>query len=186
MLLRLLLLFTLVPLLELLLLLEIGDAIGLVPTLALVFGTGAAGAWMARREGMRSWNAVQAELAQGRVPGRELLHSLLILVAGAVLLTPGVLTDAAGLLLLVRPLRSRLIAGLRKHFEARVMGGAGYGPNGRVAFMMWGAEGPDVRRNRAGGEEGEDAVEIHRRGADGSRKDGSRDEDTRRPRVIEM
>lgn len=120
MLLRLFLLFTLVPVAELALLIRIGGWIGLGPTLALVIGTGAAGAWLARREGLRSWLAVQGELAEGRIPTEELVHGLLILVAGIVLLTPGVLTDAAGLLLLVRPVRKGLIGRLRKTFSRQI------------------------------------------------------------------
>ncbi|MFQ5691075.1 MAG: FxsA family protein, partial [Gemmatimonadota bacterium] len=129
MLLRLFLLFTLVPLLELMLLLRIGAVVGLAPTLLLVLGTGVAGAWMARREGARSWQAVQSELAAGRFPGEQLLHSLLVLIAGIVLVTPGVLTDLAGILLLVPPVRTGLIRHLRRSFADRVEPGApGPGP----------------------------------------------------------
>lgn len=120
--LRLFLLFTLVPLLELAVLLRLGSLIGLGPTLLLVVATGVAGAWLARREGLRSWRAVQRELAAGRFPGAELLHGVLILVAGVVLVTPGVLTDALGILLLVRPARRRIVAGLRTRFAPRVEG----------------------------------------------------------------
>ncbi len=120
MLLRLFLLFTLVPLIELAILIEIGQLIGLLPTLALVIGTGAAGAWLARREGARSWRAVQRELGVGRLPGRELVHGLIVLIAGIVLVTPGVLTDVAGLLLLLRPVRRAVIRKLQDHYARRL------------------------------------------------------------------
>lgn len=141
MLIRLLLLFTLVPLLELVLLLRIGDLVGLLPTLALVIATGVAGAWLARQEGLRAWLAVQRELAAGRIPTEELVHGLLVLVAGAVLVTPGVLTDAAGLLLLVRPVRGALIRRLRERYRQRLEQGTLGGPSFR--FVWLGSSPPD-------------------------------------------
>lgn len=121
---RLFLLFTLIPIAELALLIRIGGWLGLGPTLLLVVGTGAAGAWLARREGLRSWLAVQGELAQGKLPGESLVHAVLILVAGIVLLTPGVITDVAGILLLVPPVRKGLIARLRERFAGQIERGA--------------------------------------------------------------
>lgn len=118
MLLRLFLLFTLVPLVELAVLIRIGTLFGFAPTLLLVIGTGVTGAWLARREGLRSWRAVQEELTAGRMPGEELVHGLLILVAGVVLITPGVFTDLAGILLLVRPVRTAIIGHLQRRLEA--------------------------------------------------------------------
>lgn len=130
--LRLFLAFTLIPLVELWLLLRIGAVLGAVPTLGLVVITGLAGASLARREGARAWLAVQAELVAGRIPGRELLEALLVLVAGIVLVTPGVLTDLAGLALLFRPIRSRLVRGLERRYgnmlEARGDSGSSQGP----------------------------------------------------------
>lgn len=101
MILRLFLLFTLVPITELWLLLRLGRTLGPLPTLALVLGTGALGAWLAHREGVRAWSAVHRELEAGRLPGRQLIDALLIFVAGVVLLTPGLLTDVAGFFLLI-------------------------------------------------------------------------------------
>ena len=124
MLFRLFLLFTLIPIAELALLIRIGGWLGLGPTLLLVVGTGAAGAWLARREGLRSWQAVQGELAQGKLPGESLVHAVLILVAGIVLLTPGVITDVAGLLLLLPPVRKGLIVRLRERFRGQIESGA--------------------------------------------------------------
>ncbi len=121
---RLFLLFTLVPLVELALLIRIGEWLGVLPTVALVVTTGIVGAALARREGIRTWRRVQDELAAGRVPGGELLHALMVVVAGAFLVTPGVLTDVAGLGLLVRPLRSAVIGRVRSSLEARVAGGS--------------------------------------------------------------
>ncbi len=100
---RLLILFTLVPLLELLLLVKLGEVIGFWATVALVVATGALGALLTRIQGLRVLRQVQAELREGRVPAERLLDGLLILIAGAVLLTPGLITDALGFFLLVPP-----------------------------------------------------------------------------------
>jgi UPF0716 protein FxsA len=157
MLLRLFLLFTLVPITELWLLIRIGGLIGLPATLALVLFTGAAGAALARREGLRSWLSVQGELADGRLPGTELVHGVLILIAGIVLLTPGVLTDLMGLALLIRPIRRRLIARLRKRFEQQLEAGTAGFVGGPGLGVFWGGGMPGGepragRPDRPGGE----------------------------------
>jgi UPF0716 protein FxsA len=119
MLLRLLLLFILVPLIEVALLIQIGDWMGVLPTIGLVIFTGVVGAALARREGLRTWRAIQAELAAGRLPGDRMVDGLLILLAGAVLVTPGVLTDTIGFLLLVPPVRARVRTWLKERFRLR-------------------------------------------------------------------
>ena len=117
---RLILLFTLLPLAELSLLLRIGEWLGAGPTVGLVIATGVVGAWLARREGLRTWGRVQADLASGKMPGEELLHALLVFIAGVVLVTPGVLTDVAGLLLLVRPAREIVARKLQRRLASQV------------------------------------------------------------------
>lgn len=119
---RLLLAFTLVPIVELWLLFRIGGWLGAGPTLVLVVLTGVVGATLARREGVHAWNAVQAELVAGRTPGRKLLEAVLVLIAGVVLVTPGVLTDALGLALLVRPVRAGLVNRLEQRFQRGLEG----------------------------------------------------------------
>ena len=121
--LRLLLLFTLVPLVELYALIRLGSLIGAGPTILLVLGTGAAGAWLARREGFRSWSAVQSELAAGRLPAEELLHALVVVIAGVLLVTPGVFTDAFGLLMLIRPVRAAMIRRARSRIDRSIQSG---------------------------------------------------------------
>jgi UPF0716 protein FxsA len=120
---RLALLFVLVPLAELALLVRLGQFLGLWPTLGLVVATGFAGAALARAEGLRAVRRVQAELAEGRVPGTALLDGLGILVGGALLLTPGLLTDVAGFLLLLPPTRRWLRGRVQRALERRVESG---------------------------------------------------------------
>lgn len=105
---RLALLFVIVPLLELALLVQLGQWVGLWPTLILVFTTGVAGAALARSQGLRAVASVQSEMAQGRIPAGSLLDGLAILVGGAFLLTPGLITDIAGFSLLI-PFTRRIV-----------------------------------------------------------------------------
>jgi UPF0716 protein FxsA len=102
---RLVLLFITVPIVELAVLIQLGRWIGLWPTLAIIAVTGILGAMLASREGLRAWHAFQLEMAQGRMPGRPILDGLSIFAGGALLLTPGLLTDVLGFTLLARPTR---------------------------------------------------------------------------------
>ncbi len=117
---RLFLLFTAVPLVELYLLISIGQVIGAMNTILLVLLTGIVGAWLAQREGVRTIGRIQALLANGEMPGKELIDALLILVAGFVLITPGVVTDVLGLLLLFPVTRSVIRNWLAKNFQQRI------------------------------------------------------------------
>jgi UPF0716 protein FxsA len=114
MLLRLILLFTLVPLLELYLLLAIAVRTSPQFTFALVIATGVLGAVLARRQGFRWRQKMATQLQQGEVPTDGLLDGLMIFIAGALLLTPGVLTDLLGFALLITPLRSLVKARIRR------------------------------------------------------------------------
>lgn len=131
MLLRLLLLFTLVPLAELALLVWLDRRTSLGITLAVVLSTGFLGAALARWQGLKVWTAFRAELAAGRLPANAAIDGLLVLVAAAFLLTPGLLTDTAGFLLLVPAVRAfvrpRLLARLRRKVEVRMRGFRGPG-----------------------------------------------------------
>jgi UPF0716 protein FxsA len=108
---KLLLLFTVVPLVELYLLVWVAERVGFWSTVALVLLTGALGAAMARAEGLRVFTSWQRALAQGRLPADGVVSGLLVLVGGVLLVTPGVLTDAVGFCLLLPPTR-RLVAAL--------------------------------------------------------------------------
>lgn len=103
-------LFIVVPILELALLIQLGQWVGVAPTVLLVAVTGLGGALLARTQGVRTLASVQLELARGRLPARSLMDGASILVGGAFLMTPGILTDVAGFALLVPPTR-RLIQG---------------------------------------------------------------------------
>jgi UPF0716 protein FxsA len=117
MLLKLFLAFTLIPIIELYLLIEVGTIIGTLNTVILVIATGFAGAWLARLQGMQTMIRVRSSLQQGIMPTEELMDALLIFMAGIVLLTPGFITDAAGLLLLIPETRSHFKRFLRYKFD---------------------------------------------------------------------
>lgn len=160
---RLFLLFTLVPLAELALLIEVGERIGAGPTVALVLVTGIVGAWLARREGTRSWRTVRRELAAGTLPAEELLGTALVVLSGAFLVTPGILTDVVGLLLLARPVRGRIAGRIRRSLQARLEEGAVH------VFTSGGPFGPGTGR----GPDPEEAPEgWHRREASGAEPPG--------------
>lgn len=150
---RLILLFVTIPLVELAILLQVGQWIGLWPTVGLVVATGIAGAALARHQGLRAFLAVQQELASGRLPGRSLLDGLSILVGGAFLLTPGILTDIAGFSLLLPFSRRWLQRAVQRRLERRISEGTVqfrvFTPGGGVS-TRWGEVGTKPPRPRDG------------------------------------
>jgi UPF0716 protein FxsA len=120
---RLFLLFTVVPLVELYLLIAIGRMFGPLPTIGLVLLTGALGAWFARLEGARVIRRWQEAMARQQLPKDGVIDGFLIFVGGVMLITPGVLTDIAGLSMVMPPTR-RVIAGfVRTWFERQIAAG---------------------------------------------------------------
>ena len=100
---KLLALFVIVPFVELYILIELGKSIGALPTLGIVVITGIAGAALAKHQGLGVWQRIQAELSSGHMPGDVLFDGLLVLIGSVLLLTPGILTDITGFILLVPP-----------------------------------------------------------------------------------
>jgi UPF0716 protein FxsA len=120
---RLFLLFTVVPLIELYLLIAIGRILGPIPTIGLVLLTGALGAWFARLEGARVIRSWQEALARQELPKDGVIDGFLIFIGGVMLITPGILTDIAGLSMVMPPSR-RVIAGfVRAWFERQIASG---------------------------------------------------------------
>jgi UPF0716 protein FxsA len=111
-------LFVLVPLVELALLVQVGQWVGVLPTVGLVAVTGLAGAALARSQGLRALGDLRREAAAGRVPAGSFLDGASILVGGLLLLTPGILSDALGFALLLPPTR-RVLQGWAMERMAR-------------------------------------------------------------------
>ena len=106
--------FVAVPLAEIYLLIQVGSLVGALPTVVLVVVTAVLGAWLVRMQGLGALARVQGALAQGSLPAVPLLEGAMLLVAGALLLTPGFFTDALGFLVLVPSLRGRAASWLLK------------------------------------------------------------------------
>jgi UPF0716 protein FxsA len=117
---RFFLLFTLVPLLELYILIKIGSYIGAFQTVALVVFTALFGIVIARIEGLRKLQQIKQSLSQGIVPAEEMVDGVLIFVAGILLIIPGVLTDLFALVLLIPYTRTLFKRWLRRRFDRMV------------------------------------------------------------------
>lgn len=118
---RLFALFLLVPIVELYLLLAIGQRVGFWPTLGLIVVTAVLGSYLAKREGFGVWQRAQAKLAQGTLPSDEVLDGLIVLVSAALLLTPGVLTDLVGVLGLLPHTRALVRKALHQRLQHRLV-----------------------------------------------------------------
>lgn len=114
---KLFLAFTAIPFIEIYLLIKVGSFIGAFNTVVIVILTGLLGAWLARLEGIRTMTRVRESLDRGELPAEEMLDGMLIFMAGAVLLTPGFITDLAGLGILIPKTRYWFKRWLRKRFD---------------------------------------------------------------------
>lgn len=113
------LVFIVVPLMELFIIIQVNEVIGPLWTIAALVLMSLLGAWLLRREGTRAWSRFRGALAEGRVPGDEVLEGALVLFGGALLLTPGFASDALGVLLMIPPTRALVAAGLKRRLGAR-------------------------------------------------------------------
>lgn len=118
----LLLIFIAIPIIEMVVLIKVGGLIGVFPTVALVVLTAMAGVWLLKREGSSTLTRLQEKLAEGELPGKELLEGVMLIIGGALLLTPGFVTDAIGFVCLIPWLRQPLATWLLNH--TRVLEGA--------------------------------------------------------------
>ncbi len=130
----LLVLLLVVPILELAIIVRVARAIDIGPTLLLLIAVSVAGAILLKREGLAAWRRLQRTIAEGRMPTTEIADGALILFGGALLLTPGFLTDAIGFLCILPPTRATMKGGFRKllaFWTMKRFGAAGYA-GGRV------------------------------------------------------
>lgn len=128
----LLILFIVVPIIEIYFLIKVGGLFGALPTIALVVFTAVLGTLLLRWQGLSTIARVQANLAVGQVPAIEMMEGVVLLLCGALLLTPGFFTDAIGFLCLITPVRRGLIMSVIGRFGAKVTpAGPGSGPTQR-------------------------------------------------------
>jgi UPF0716 protein FxsA len=127
------LLFILVPIAELYVIIKIGGAIGILPTLALLVADALLGSFLLRQQGRAAWMRFNRALAESRLPHKEVFDGVLIIFGGALLITPGFLTDVLGLVLLIPPTRALVRALSMRMVRGRIAAGErvayfGYGP----------------------------------------------------------
>jgi UPF0716 protein FxsA len=117
------LLFIFVPLVEIYFLIKVGNVIGAFPTVLVVVSTAIAGAWLLKQQGLATLMRFQASTAQGRVPAQEMAEGLALAFGGALLLTPGFVTDIIGFLCLIPITRKGIIRWLMRRMKLKVMAG---------------------------------------------------------------
>ncbi|MFZ5988242.1 MAG: FxsA family protein [Bacillota bacterium] len=127
---RLVLLFTLVPILELYILFQVARYTNWLVTISLVIATGFAGAYLAKREGRSILGRISRDLSEGKLPGEELINGLCVLIGGALLLTPGILTDITGFTLIIPVTRNLYKNYINSLFRRMI-------ENGRVNVVFW-------------------------------------------------
>lgn len=140
--------FVVVPLVEVFVLVQVGQVIGPWWTILLLIGASVLGAWLIKREGARSWAALRDALQTGRMPARELADATLILIGGTLMLTPGFVSDVLGVLLILPFTRPIARGMLTRIVATRLLGPLGGPPAGPRDARRPGQgpdEGPVVR-----------------------------------------
>ncbi len=131
--------FIVVPLVEIYVIIQVGQVIGPWWTILLLIADSLLGSWLVKREGGRAWRALRTALAEGRMPHRELADGILILVGGAFILSPGFVLDVVGMLCILprtRPIGRRILSGLisRKLVGVSFMTGPGSSAGGPAPY----------------------------------------------------
>jgi len=137
-------LFIVVPIVEIYVIIQVGQAIGAVPTVLLLVVESLIGAWIVRHEGRRAWETLRDTVRAGTVPGRELIDAALVLVGGTLLLTPGFVTDVFGFFFVLpftRPLARRVV---QLEIDRRMLRRAsgGYAPHEGGAHQIYRDDDP--------------------------------------------
>lgn len=116
---------------EIFVIVKVAESIGVLLTILLLVAAWPLGSWAMRSEGRAVLRRANAALAEGRAPGREMVDGTLVLLGGALLMVPGFISDALGLILLVPPTRSLVRAGLARNLQHRLVARAGRFAGGR-------------------------------------------------------
>lgn len=121
--LKLVMLFTIIPLLDFALLLKVGDYIGFLNTILLVIATGSIGAFFTKREGKDILNKIKFDISQGKMPADEILGGLCVIIGGVCLISPGLVTDALGFTLVLPITRVPFVNIIRRKLKEMLLGG---------------------------------------------------------------
>ncbi|MDQ3951337.1 MAG: FxsA family protein [Actinomycetota bacterium] len=143
-----------VPVIELAVIVQVAEEVGVFETIALLVLVSVVGAWLLKHQGSATWRSLQATSARGEAPTKEAIDGALILVGGALLLTPGFVTDAVGLLFLFPPTRAVVKGAFRRLFAswvARRAGAAGQVHSARVTRVRRSPGDADVRSSGSAG-----------------------------------
>ena len=124
--------FIIMPIIELAVLLKLNEYAGLVNTIAIVIITGFVGAFLARAQGIMVLAQIRRDMVEGRMPAPRLMDGVMILIAGVLLITPGLITDTAGFILLIPAVRATVRAWLGRKLEGKLRGGTA-----NIAFWRW-------------------------------------------------
>ena len=116
----LLLIFIIVPIVELAVIIQVGQALGVLNTIGLLILVSIVGSWLVKREGLAVWRRFQEQVQSGMNPSREIADGVMILFAGALLISPGFVTDCLGVLLLLPPVRATVRAALARRAKNRI------------------------------------------------------------------
>jgi UPF0716 protein FxsA len=120
-LLLLLLVFIAVPIAEIYVIIQVGQAIGALPTIAILIADSVVGSWLLRSQGRAAWRRFNQAIAERRAPAREVLDGVLIVFGGALLITPGFISDVLGIVLLAPPTRALIRALMVRNFTSRLV-----------------------------------------------------------------
>ena len=138
-------LLILVPIAELYVIVQTSQAVGIGLTLVLLIGVSVVGAYLLKREGTATWRLLQESLRSGQMPTKHVTDGALILLGGALLLTPGFITDAVGFLLVLPPTRAAVKGTFRKMLGGWVLKRSG--PAGYVGYRVYETQVKNKRRN---------------------------------------
>jgi UPF0716 protein FxsA len=141
------LLFIVVPIVELFVIIQVGEAIGVLPTIALLIADSVLGSMLMRSQGRAAWRRFNTAIREGRIPHREVLDGVLVIFGGALLLTPGFVTDVLGIVLLLPPTRALVRGVVGRRLLPRMVA-SGLGGFGVGAGAGAGAGGGARRRPR--------------------------------------
>jgi UPF0716 protein FxsA len=136
------------PVVELAVIVQVAREVGVLETFVLLIAVSVAGAWLLKQQGLATWRSLQATMARGEVPTKEATDGALILFGGALLLTPGFVTDALGLVLLIPPTRAVVKSGARKLLGGLALRRAGAA--GAVGKRVYDAQVKSSRRGPGG------------------------------------
>lgn len=158
---RLFLLFTIVPLIELAILMKLGTIFGVLHTIALVVITGITGALLARSQGLRVVRELQESLSKGHAPTDPIIEGFLVLISAALLVTPGVLTDVIGFILVIPYTRKIVLAFLKEYFIRRMSQGVYSGMKSDGSWFFYSSSGGfSGKRKRLDKDKDDDVIDI--------------------------